>query len=68
MTPASYHWSRAAAGAIVRLTHYILGVAFPLELLLYSDDFIFVADSKPQVEAIGLATGLISVLSDWGSR
>ena len=39
MTPASYHWSRAAAGVIVRLTHYLLGGLLPLELLLFSDDF-----------------------------
>jgi len=62
MTPASYHWARAASGAIFRLTHYLLGALFPLELLLYSDDFLFVADSKPQVEAIAFAIFLMALI------
>jgi hypothetical protein len=62
MTPASYHWARAAAGAIVRLTHYLLGGLLPLELLLFSDDFLFLADSKPQVEDIGLALFMMALI------
>ena len=62
MTPASYHWARASAAAIVRLTHYLLGAGFPLELLLYSDDFIFAADTKPQVEAIGFAIFFVALI------
>ena len=55
MASASYYWSRAAAGLIVRLTHYVLGGSLPMELLLYVDDFLFLAESQPQVEAIGFA-------------
>jgi hypothetical protein len=46
----------------VRLTHYVLGGLLPLELLLFSDDFLFLADSKPQVEAIGLALFMMAVV------
>ena len=70
MTPAFYHRARASAAAIVRLTHYLLGARYPLELLLYSDDFVFAADTKPQVEAIGLAIffmALIGIPFRWKS-
>ena len=62
MASASYYWSRAAAGLIVRLTHYVLGGSLPMELLLYVDDFLFLAESQPQVEAIGFAVFFLSLL------
>ena len=46
----------------MRLTHYLLGGLLPLELLLYSDDFLFFADTKAQVEAIGFAIFMMALI------
>ena len=62
MSPAAYYWARAAAGVIVRLTHYFLGGDFPIELLLYVDDLLMFADSQNQVEALGFAIFVMVLL------
>ena len=68
ITPAGYFWFRAAAGILVRLSHYLL-VELLDELLLYSDDFLFLAESQRQVEAIGFAIFVMAVMGvpfRWG--
>ena len=62
MTPAAYYWGRAAAAAIVRLPHYLLGSDFGLELELYVDDFLFVLDSQAQIEAAGFLIFVFTAL------
>ena len=52
MTSASYWWTRVAAGAIVRLFHYITWPSFRLELLLYVDDSLFTSHDQPSIEEI----------------
>ena len=52
ITSAPYWWSRLAAASIVRLGHYVLGPRYPLELLLFSDDYLAVASSKDEVRAM----------------
>ena len=44
---ATYWWSRLAAAVLVRLCHYFLADAVEFELLLYSDDFIFIVMDFP---------------------
>ena len=69
IAPAGYLWSRAAAGILVRLSHYLL-VELLDELLLYSDDFLFLAESQSQVEAIGFSTFVMSIMGvpfRWGN-
>ena len=53
MGSAAYYWARFAAGAQVRLGHYILGGEFALDLLLYVDDFLGLAEDKSQIESLG---------------
>jgi hypothetical protein len=44
------------------LTHYLLGGLLLLELLLYSDDFLFFAETNAQVEAIGFAIFMMALV------
>lgn len=53
MGSAAYFWARFSAGAQVRLAHYFLGGDFPLDLLLYVDDFLSMAENRAQIEASG---------------
>ena len=53
MGSAAYFWARFAAGAQVRLGHYILGGDFALDLLLFVDDFLSMAENRAQIEACG---------------
>ena len=62
MTPAAYYWGRTSAAALVRLSHYMLGSPFGLELVLYVDDFLFVLDSQAQIEAAGFLIFISTVL------
>ena len=45
VTSAGYWWGRAA-GAIVRLTHYVLGFEDAIWALIYSDDGIFMSGTE----------------------
>ena len=47
---------------MVRLTRYISGGPLPLELLPYVDDFLFIAESREQVEAIVFALYVMSLV------
>ena len=58
---AAYFWSRFAAGAMVRLVHYLIG-RWMLEILLCSDDFLWVALTKQGVELLGFIVAFFAAL------
>ena len=62
MASAAYYWPRFAAGAVVRLIHYLLGDGCGLEVLLYVDDFLFLMHSQREVESAGLAIYFLLVI------
>ena len=62
MTPAGYYWARAAAGGMVRLSHYLLGPQGLHELMIYVDDFTLFAESQKEVEATGFLVFIWCVL------
>ena len=50
---AAYWWGRAAAGFLVRLGYYLAGRGNEVELLLYADDFLWVARRKSGIAFLG---------------
>ena len=50
---AAYWWGRAAAGFLVRLGYYLAGKIHEVELLLYADDFIWIARRKSGIAFLG---------------
>ena len=44
------------------MTHYFLCGDFPLDLLIYVDDLLMLAESQNQVEAIGFAIYLMVLM------
>ena len=63
LAAAGYHWSRLAAAGVVRMGHYLVQAAWPLELLLYVDDLILIAEREREI--VGAVT-LIFVLCALG--
>lgn len=57
----AYSWSRAAAAIVVRLAHYLFSDS-GLEILLYVDDVLYVADSKRGVADIGFWIFVLTAL------
>ena len=62
MGSAAYYWARTAAALVVRLPHALMGPDFLEELALYVDDFLIIAGSQAQVEAMGLIIFILVAL------
>ena len=58
---AAYFWGRFAAGALVRLPHYLFGETC-LEDLLFADDFIWIALTQLGVGKLGMLVYVLSAL------
>ena len=61
MTSAGYWWARVAAGAIVRLYHYVT-LQLLLDLLLYVDDSLFTAADQQGIQEIVYGIWFLHVL------
>ena len=56
-----YWWARLS-GALIRLTHYVLGPELPLEMLLYADDLEVMAAGKQSRVAAVLAFAVMAAM------
>jgi len=61
VSSAGYYWSRAASG-LVRLSHYSLAGRGPLDLLLFADDWKFLAGDAEQIRDLGALVLLLCSL------
>ena len=59
---AAYWWGRVGAAVMVRLGYYIGGVGHTIEILLYADDFLWLARRMRDIKILGAFLFLLLAL------